>query len=320
MKVCVSEFTRNARLLHLLDFTDEKIFLFGENLKLKIILANGERRVKMNRIHCVLLTILSVAGLTIAASSSRAIGEYLEDGYYGMANMETVNSPEGIYLYVDNGWDEPCLESPRHLRLYIENNLDGEQNENIWILTDKTKINMESLNSELKKGNSLTLDKFTKLEFDESHDRYLLVASDRHGDIEFKSDEIPEDSSITELTPENYFTVFNYILYQKGDSLTALCGFIRSHTCYYIMGCFYRDDGSFVFDSLPNPEQLTTGGYQGCPAITCPSSLYTNYSADKRNNFDFPLYKVNGIPATKNSSNIVIQNKKQPKLKLKGNR
>ena len=43
MKVCVSEFTRNARLLHLLDITDEKIFLSGENLKLKIILANGER-------------------------------------------------------------------------------------------------------------------------------------------------------------------------------------------------------------------------------------------------------------------------------------
>ncbi|MBQ2560593.1 MAG: hypothetical protein II565_08420, partial [Fibrobacter sp.] len=278
-----------------------------------------ERRVKMNRIHCVLLTILSVAGLTFATGGSKAVGKFLEDGYYGMANMETVNSPDGIYFYVDNGWDEPCLESPRHLRLYIGNNLDGEQNENIWILTDQTKANVEPLNSELKKGNSLTLDKFTKLEFNESHNRYLLDATDRRGDIEFKWDEIPEDSVITELTPENYFTVLVYILYQKDDSKTALCGYIGYQRCSYKIECFYRDDNSLVFDSLPNPDQRA-GGYQGCSVITCPSSLYTNYTIDKRNNFDFPLYKVNGIPATKNSSNIVIQNKKQPKLKLKGNR
>jgi hypothetical protein len=45
-----------------------------------------------------------------------------------------------------------------------------------------------------------------------------------------------------------------------------------------------------------------------------------NRAVYKLNSDVCPLYKVNGIPASKNSSNIVIQNKKQPKLKLKGNR
>jgi hypothetical protein len=43
----------------------------------------------------------------------------------------------------------------------------------------------------------------------------------------------------------------------------------------------------------------------------------TNQNLNKLNILDAKTYKINGVPATKGSSNIVIQNK-QPKLRLKG--
>ncbi len=295
----------------------------GENLKLKIILANGERRVKMNRIHCVLLAILlAFAGFAFAADSSMVAATVLEKGYFDITNLSnkwgyeislsSKDSVDGIYLYVDH---RVCADPYRDssgvlhylLRLYIGKNMAGSRNDSIWVLMDF--FDKDSINSELKKGKPLTLEKFTKLEFDSSREQYL-VNSYR-----------PYESEIN--TAFDFINVAFYILYQRGDSVAAFCG-IGKRSCFYEIGCFYNKEGRYVFDSIPDPyEMVTLGrGCQMCAEIDDDEEYLRpiDRTVYKLNNDVCPLYKVNGIPATKNSSNIVIQNKKQPKLKLKGNR
>lgn len=78
--------------------------------------------------------------------------------------------------------------------------------------------------------------------------------------------------------------------------------------------CEFQDDGTLNFDKLPDaktvPEDFCT--IQSIPSIR------RNGFKQKNDFVNWPFYKVNGIPAAKKSSNIVIQNK-QPKLWLKGN-
>ena len=307
--------------LHLLDFTDEKIFLFGENLKLKIILANGERRVKMNRIHCVLLTILLAFAGSAFAVDSTAAATALRNGYFDIMNLSnkwgspishpTKDSVDGIYLFAEFGF---CAnryidsDGVYHylLRLYIGKNMAGGRNDSIWVFTGS--LDQDSINSELRKGNPLSLDYFTKLEFDSSREQYL-VKSHR-----------PSEAEIN-VTKKPIYGTF-YILYQSGDSVAAFCG-IKDGSCYYQIGCFYNNDGLFIFDSIPDPLTMTYG--MGCPM--CGEEIDDDEeflrpidrAVYKLNSDICPLYKVNGIPASQNSSNIVIQNKKQPKLQLKGN-
>ena len=60
----------------------------------------------------------------------------------------------------------------------------------------------------------------------------------------------------------------------------------------------------------------------GSDSISCMGSRINENSMNYRNlRIDNSCpYKVNGTLASKNSSNIVIRNKKQPTLMLKGNR
>ena len=180
----------------------------------------------------------------------------------------------------------------------------GSRNDSIWVLMDF--FDKDSINSELRKGNPLSLDKFTKLEFDSSREQYL-VSSYR-----------PSESEINAAYDSINATF--YILYQRGDSVAAFCG-IDKWSCYYEIGCFYNKEGRLVFDSIPDPYRMVTRAW-GCPLCGEEDDEEFLRPIDrtvyKLNSDVCPLYKVNGIPATKNSSNIVIQNKKQPKLKLKG--
>ncbi len=275
----------------------------------------------MNRIHCVLLTILlAFAGSAFAVDSNMVAATVLEKGYFDITNLSdewgyeislsSKDSVDGIYLYVDH---RVCADPYRDssgvihylLRLYIGKNMAGNRNDSIWVLMDF--FDKDSINSELRKGNPLSLDKFTKLEFDSSREQYL-VSSHR-----------PSESEINAAYDSINATF--YILYQRGDSVAAFCG-ITDGSCYYQIGCFYNNDGLFIFDSIPDPLTLTYR--RGCPM--CGEVIDDDEEflrpidrmVYKLNSDVCPLYKVNGIPATKNSSNIVIQNKKQPKLKLKG--
>ena len=270
-----------------------------------------ERRVKMNRIHCVLLTILlAFAGSAFAVDSNMVAATWLREGYFDITNLNdewgneipysTRDSVDGIYLFVEHGCIDSLDDSWDYLRFFIGKKLSGNRDDSIWVFTGA--FDRDSINSELRKGNPLSLDKFTKLEFDSSREQYL-VSSYRPSETEIS----------TMINPIH--TTF-YILYKK-KNLTALCG-ISDRTCHYQVGCFYNKEGSFIFDSIPDTYELTH--LRGCvDCIEYRESFLPNYTIKKQNNFDFPLYKINGIPATKNSSNVVIQNKKQPKLQLKGN-
>ena len=276
----------------------------------------------MNRIHCVLLTILlAFAGSAFAVDSNMVAATVLEKGYFDITNLSdewgyeislsSKDSVDGIYLYVDH---RVCADPYRDssgvihylLRLYIGKNMAGSRNDSIWVLMDF--FDKDSINSELKKGKPLTLEKFTKLEFDSSREQYL-VNSYR-----------PYESEIN--TAFDFINVAFYILYQRGDSVAAFCG-IGKRSCFYEIGCFYNKEGRYVFDSIPNPyEMVTLGrGCQMCAEIDDDEEFLRpiDRTVYKLNSDICPLYKVNGIPATKNSSNIVIQNKKQPTLQLKGN-
>jgi len=274
----------------------------------------------MNRIHCVLLTILlAFAGSAFAVDSSAVAATALRNGYFDITNLSdkwgyeipfsTKDSVDGIYLQVKYGYcADPYMDSQGviHylLRLYVGKNMAGSRNDSIWVLMDF--FDKDSINSELRKGNPLSLDKFTKLEFDSSREQYL-VSSYR-----------PSESEINAAYDSTNATF--YILYQRGDSVAAFCG-IDKWSCYYKIGCFYNKEGRLVFDSIPNPLTMTRGwGCILCEEIEDDEEYLRpiDRTVYKLNSDVCPLYKVNGIPATKNSSNIVIQNKKQPKLKLKG--
>ncbi len=278
----------------------------------------------MNRFHSILfMVILAFASAALAAGKNSSAGARVDNGYFDIAKVDGegkyaiggCDSTSGICLHVDHGWIGQCYDSGEYVGLAIGKKLDSGKKENIWVLTDHT--NMDSLQSELKKGNSLTLEKFTKLEFDSAHVQYYLRSTPEHRkDIVVKKDSL---SLYSEIPLEEYFNADDYLLYQKDDSLAVLCGFISS-TCDLGIVCFYQDDGSFVFDSLPNTELAGVPG-QGCILNGgCSSMLPINRKLNEKNALNETLFRINGVATINKSSNIVIRKNKQPKLQLKGKR
>ena len=269
----------------------------------------------MNRFHSILfMVILVFASSALAADNNSFAVALLRDGTYDIAKVDGEgkyaigwrDSTSGMYLYVEYGRVGPCCDiRNEYLGLAIGKKIDSEKKENIWVLTDQ--INMDSLQSELKKGNNLTLEKFTKLEFDSTHEQYFLRSTpDHRANIEVKRDSLV-------WSPERYFIGNNYILYQKDDSLVVLCGFINS-ICYFQTACFYRNNGSFVFDSLPNPS---LAGSSACPEGGS-SVIPVNQGLNEKKALNETLFRINGVATVNKSSNIVIRKNKQPKLQLKG--
>ena len=108
---------------------------------------------------------------------------------------------------------------------------------------------------------------------------------------------------------------FVYKKYSDKFEYNALCQmkFYTVHYSYEIQ-CEFQDDGTLNFYKLPDVKTIPE---DFCSTQSIPSIRWNRFGY--KNGFtDLPFYKVNGTPATKNSSNIVIQNK-QPKLWLKGN-
>lgn len=300
----------------------------------------------MNRFHGILIMVLLFfASSALATGRNSVAATLLSHGYFDIINPSNnlgysishsaSDSIDGIYLYVESGWDGPCCMSPYYTRFSIGKNLSSQQIDSIWVLTDFSDI--ELLNSELKKGNPLTLENFTRLEFDSTRVQYLVHGTDKKRDIEIKKDVFKKgykdyfsDDSLEYLNEQEYLEYLaysdyinslpevyypDYFLYKRKNVVTALCGFVHS-ICAYKIACFYQNDGSLVFDSLPNPRKMV--GTPGCPDGIESSIPFSTLKLYKQGVLDAQSYKVNGIPATKRSSNIVIQNK-QPRLRLKGN-
>ena len=257
----------------------------------------------------ILLMIILMLTCASFAFDRDFVDANLWHGYFDIMNLlddegnyeksySTMDSIDGIYLFVEGGWDGPCCVSPYHLRLSIGKNMMRMQKDSVWVLVNSA--DRDSLNSELKKGNSLSMEKFKKLEFDSSHVQYRIDSSNP---LELDID-IQKDSS--------HF--YYYVLYQTENSIATLCGIVNA-VCYYQIGCIYRNDGSLNFDSLPDPMKLNR--MEGCPDGGGSSLQPMVRNLKKKNDWD-KLYKVNGVPAIRNSSNIVIRKNKQPKLQLKG--
>lgn len=135
-----------------------------------------------------------------------------------------------------------------------------------------------------------------------------------------------------------YFHVFvNLFVYQKDLAYKALCYRVFSWSSNVSsIYCRYQDDESWNFEGGVFFDRSSWNQDLGfyCDddyADVCYDERdhpYYCHSGIKKNSLIYrPLrkdksspYKVNGIPASKNSSNIIIQNKKQPMLQLKGNR
>ena len=263
----------------------------------------------MNCFRNILLMIILMLTCASFAFDRDFVDANLWHGYFDIMNLlddegnyeksySTMDSIDGIYLFVEGGWDGPCCVSPYHLRLSIGKNMMRMQKDSVWVLVNSA--DRDSLNSELKKGNSLSMEKFKKLEFDSSHVQYRIDSSNP---LELDID-IQKDSS--------HF--YYYVLYQTENSIATLCGIVNA-VCYYQIGCIYRNDGSLNFDSLPDPMKLNR--MEGCPDGGG-SSLQPMIRGLKKQNELEQLYKVNGTPVSKGSSNIVIRKNKQPKLQLKG--
>lgn len=279
----------------------------------------------MNRFHSILLmVILAFASSVLATERNFVVGRRLQSGYFDIAKINDegnysisgVDSLDGVFFYVEHGWDGPCCATPQYLKFSIGKNLNSKQNDSVWVLTDFT--NIDSLHSGLKKGEPLTLENFTKLEFDSTHVQYLVHANNQPVDIEINRN-LPKDSAeyfenLDYIQSLSVIHFHDYFLYKKENSVAVLCG-IEDDLCYYKIGCFYQNDGSFAFDSLPDPDVMVST--QGCLNGTGSPLPPINQNLNKLNILDAKSYKVNGVPATKASSNIVIQNK-QPKLRLKG--
>ena len=264
----------------------------------------------MNRIQFIVF--LTFACCVLAADSNLVAANWLINGSYDIAKVDgegkhvisSRDSTSGIFLHVEQSCDDPYVDSygvyHDYLKFFLEKKMGNATNDRIWVFTGS--FNKDSINSELKKGYSLSLEKFTELTFDSSQTKYL-VESYRPGDAEINT-MIDSNKGIF------------YILYQRMNSVAVFCG-IAERGCYYQIGCFYNNDGLFVFDSIPDPERMIHA--LGC--ILCSEQrndfIPANRSTYKINYFDCPLYKVNGVPAAKASSNIVIQNN-QSKLRLKG--
>ena len=242
-----------------------------------------------------------------SSSNMRVNAANLWGGYFDIANLvdaeyanpQPKDSIDGIYLFVEGGWDGSENISSYYTRLTIGKNIEHNTEDNIWVLVNST--DRDSLNSELKKGNSLSMEKFKKLKFDSSHVQYRIDSSN------------PLDLDIDIQKDSSHF--YYYVLYQTENSIATLCGIVNA-VCYYQIGCIYRNDGSLNFDSLPDPMKLNR--IEDCPE-SGGSSLQPMIRGLKKQNELEQLYKVNGTPVSKGSSNIVFQNK-QSKLQLKGNR
>ena len=256
----------------------------------------------------ILLMIILMLTCASFAFDRDFVDANLWHGYFDIMNLlddegnyekfySTMDSIDGIYLFVEGGWDGPCCVSPYHLRLSIGKNMMRMQKDSVWVLVNSA--DSDSLNFELKKGNALSLEKFKKLEFDSSHVQYRIDSSNP---LELDID-IQKDSS--------HF--YYYVLYQTENSIATLCGIVNA-VCYYQIGCIYHNDGSLNFDSLPDPMKLNR--IEDCPE-SGGSSLQPMIRGLKKQNELEQLYKVNGTPVSKGSSNIVFQNK-QSKLQLKG--
>ena len=260
----------------------------GANLKLKIILANGERRVKMKKIFLLFL----ICFLSCSLAKTWNSYTYLECDKRYEFNQDSI-------VFVDSTQANQGLE----FYLACENSFGDE----FPVYDSLGRI------VDWEYGKYTFKDYMLFFEYAESNRDSLWISSFYENNvidtIEIKRFKLLTDSKWNGAAIPAYFS----FLYKRGE-YNAFCYVKPSEDdCIVMVSCEYQDDGTFIFDKVPQIHY---------DSLKCKDfmNLIKMERAPKQGKNRFCPYKVNGIPASKNSSNIVIQNKKQPKLKLKGNR
>ena len=117
----------------------------------------------------------------------------------------------------------------------------------------------------------------------------------------------------------NYLTgmFFIYKKYSEKFEYNALCNMITlklDRDESFEIQCEFQDDGTLNFDKIPDVKTIPENF---CSTQSISPAFHTDRLKQKNNVANQPLYKANGTPTCKGSSNIIIQNK-QPILQLKG--
>lgn len=116
----------------------------------------------------------------------------------------------------------------------------------------------------------------------------------------------------------NYLTgiFFIYKKYSEKFEYNALCNMIKfklGRDESFEIQCEFQDDGTLNFDKFPDVKTIPE---DFCSTQFIPAIHLSRFK--QKNNYVYrPFYKVNGTPAIKNSSSIIIKNK-QSILQLKG--
>ncbi len=250
----------------------------------------------------------------VASSKSWFEVVSMSGGYYDILNLgEDVLDAELLndaYLHVGSLYDS--THCSHKILFSVGKKRDGESE--IWILVNP--LNMDSVDSELKKGNALALDNFRRIDFREQHDEFIL-----HSYLPArKEDDLTNFVYISDVVDDKFTFAQNlFLLYRKGNDLSAFCA-VGPADCFYLVGCLYHREGGLNFGYVPNLYEQHS--LRECPAIvsSCESSNFGDmvYASQKAECLTGEsLYRVNGQNAVRKASTIYIQQGK-PKRMLKG--
>ena len=283
----------------------------------------------MKKIALLLLCLSAIVwGRTWDSFTMMGNNDYYVFGPDSLVHLETSENLSGVYIYSYRN----CYGGLKHdldYGVYVIDRLlafksipfDNVTKDSIWLprkdFGERASDTAKFLNGDFSKDDfeyyDISKDTLLKIVTSASYNRFLDAF----------------DSSL------NHFWV-NLFVYQKYNGYRGLCyRFFRLFSEGSAFYCRYQDDDSWNFEggvhfewALWNDEGLYCDDDYVDVCYDERDHPYYCHLGIKRNSLIYrPLrkdksspYKVNGTPASKNSSNIVIRNKKQPTLMLKGNR
>lgn len=221
---------------------------------------------------------------------------------WGRQNVDVVT---GIYFHSVDYFDTTICNYKSGL---FVGKKDNGLNEEIWLLTDR--LNMDSINYELKIGTTLSMDYFTKIDFDKESEYILYGESPLEQNTKYMRMAYVDSLSWS-------FNELFFFLYRNDSNLTAFCsvGGVR-------IGCLFNNSGSLSFGYIPKPSVGSSGGIPENPRIVeCYSKKKTEgligVGHQVRIEKDNVFFKINGCSSKKDASNVYVQNKKKA-LKIRG--
>lgn len=277
-----------------------------------------ERRLKMKNIALLLLCLSAVLWGKTWEANLRSCDGY---GGFWFPNHDWTDKGEP--------WIKPFVES-KHLEDYGEMGISFDffkqsyltaynPFEMWWTPNQSKKVNnpIDSVyffvtNCGVDSTQSYVCDKYLSLENLSMDDFDLIISKSYEQELDS-----PHEFSLDDFYNYETGMYFVYKKYSDKFEYSALCNMTRYEKgdgYSYEIQCEFQDDGSLNFKKIPDAKTVPE---DFCSTQSISTKRWNSFKQKK----DFAnqlLYNVNGSPASKNSSNIVIQNK-QPMFQLKGN-